>query len=116
MANRPTTNLAMSMQLPATDPYSILHASCWGKPNKESDYIQTLSIDIPTENDLSIVEPHEVQILDFGSDCPILPDRTSKMLIREEYPELWKYVEGDRRNPRRRFRGVVLTGHPGIGT
>jgi hypothetical protein len=104
------------MQLPATDPYSILHATCWGKSNKEADYIKTDTMDVPTEGDLTVLEPRGYRVLDFGSDCPILPDRTSKMLIREEYTELWKYVEGDRHNPRRRFGGVVLTGHPGIGT
>jgi len=103
------------MQLPASDPYSILHASCWGKLEKEDDYIKTSTIDIPNENDLNVVEPHEFQVLDFGSKCPILPNRTSKMLIRDEYEELWKYVEGDRCNPRRWFGGVVFTGHPGIG-
>jgi hypothetical protein len=106
----------MSMRLSAADPYSILHASCWGNPNKESDFIKKLSIDVPTENDLSVLEKHEVRVLDFGSDCPILPDRTSKILIRDEYIELWKHVEEERHNPRRRFGGVVLTGHPGIGT
>jgi hypothetical protein len=116
IANRATTNPAMSMQLPATDPYSILHANCWGNPNKESDFIKRLSINVPTENNLSILEKREVRVLDFGSDCLILPDRTSKVLIRDEYIELWKHVEEECHSLRRRFGGVVLTGHPGIGT
>lgn len=36
-------------------------------------------------------------------------------IVRDEYIELWKYIEKDRVVPRLDIRGLVVLGQPGIG-
>lgn len=115
MSTRPT-NLSMSMQLSFTDAYSILHASTWGKADQESAFIKSERIEVPLEDDLSRTESCKYERLDLGPNVGFLPDRKTKIMVREDYHAIWKCVEDDRSTPGREFGGTVLTGHPGIGT
>jgi hypothetical protein len=111
-----STNLAMVMRLPAADPHSRLHANTWGQPEKESEYLGPESIDIPTENHLDQVEQSVYEVLDLGADVIVLPYEGSRMLVRKDYDELRELIEKDRHTPGRQSGGMVVTGHPGIGT
>jgi hypothetical protein len=110
------TNLAMATRLPATDPHTRLHANTWGQPEKEFKYLGTESIDVPVENHLDQVEQLIYEVLDLGPDVTVLPYEGSRMLVRGDYNELRELVEKDRHTPGRQSGGMVVTGHPGIGT
>lgn len=110
-----TTNLSMTMQLGPKDPYSILHADLWGKPAKESLLIKTETVDVPTEDDLSSFEPTSYNTLDVGDGVTVFPDNKFRMIVRDEYPALWKWIADDRNTPGRQFGGMVVIGQSGIG-
>jgi hypothetical protein len=110
-----STNLAMAMRLPATDPHSRLHSNTWGQPEKGFECLGLESIDVPTENHLDQVEQSVYEVLDLGADVTVLPDEASRMLVRGEYDELRDLIEKDRRTPGRQLSGMVVIGHPGIG-
>lgn len=112
---RTTTNLSMSMLLDPNDSYSILHANIWGKPEQEHVFIKTETMDVPVEHDLSLLEPTSYKVLDAGDDVSVFPDDKSKMLVRDEYSALWKWITNDRNSPGCQFGGTVVIGQPGIG-
>jgi hypothetical protein len=106
----------MAMRLPTVDPHSRLHADIWGCPEKEFGYLSTNSIDIPVKDHLDQVKQSDYEILDLGADVTVLPDEGSRMLVRGDYNELRELIEKDRHTPGRQLSGMVVTGHPGIGT
>jgi hypothetical protein len=111
-----STNLAMAMRLPATDPHTRLHVNTWGQLEKEFEYLGLESIDAPAENHLDQVEPSIYEVLDLGADVTVLPYERSRMLVRGDYDELRELIEKDRHTPGCQSGGMVVTGHPGIGT
>lgn len=74
--------------------------------------------DIPLEGDLDLTEPRTFDVMDLGSNIGpgFLPDRKTKVLIREEYLAVWKCIEEDRGTLGRQFGGMVVTGQLVIGT
>lgn len=105
----------MSTLLDPKDPLSLLHAKLWGKPEQESESIRTESVDVPAEDDLTHVETTTYKVLDAGEDIPVFPEDKSRMLVRDEYPALWKLIRDDRQTPGRQFGGTVVIGQSGIG-
>lgn len=101
ISNKPATNLATSMLLDSSDPFSVLLRNFWGKHDQEYLFIRTETIDVPVEDDLSSLQPTTSTVLDIGDGTTIFPEQNSEMLVREGYLELGKWIKDDHTTPLR---------------